>query len=189
MGFGLLWSSRVVPCFVDLQPITFAGTLTLQDALDLHRYRSLCQLRPAFRWLIGVVSALIATALIGVIVVGKSTPLLWVFLVMCAYFPIGWWFERRLMVRWQYRRHPEYYVETTVTVDEKNVSIVNASMDLRLAWSKVGFLLDTPRGLVFMLPTIQVLCFLPQRLFVESNQKTGILEFAARNNIPVRLMK
>ena len=171
------------------QSISFTGKLSLDETLDMHRYRSLCALRPSFRWFMGLFSALIAALLVGVIIHGKGTLQLWVILFLCAYFPVGWWYERRLMVRWQYRRHPEYYIENTFTVDENNVSLCNANMDMRLAWNQIAFLLDTPRGLMFMLPQIRVLCWLPQRLFEGNDFKEAVVGYANKNNVPVRTMK
>lgn len=74
---------------MDNEPISFTGKLTLNEALDIHRYRSLCSLRPSFRWFMGLFSALIAALLIYAIVHGKGNVQLWVILFLCAYFPVG----------------------------------------------------------------------------------------------------
>lgn len=173
---------------MESQSVSFTGRLTLQDTLDLHRYRSLCILRPVFRWLIGILTVVLATMCLAVIVFGKGTIPLWIILGLCVYVLVGWRYERRLAVRRQYRRHPEYFIENTVTVDEANVSISNANMELRLAWSRVAFLLDTPRGLLFMLPQMQALCWLPRRLFENNDYLDGIKKRAALNKVLIRRM-
>ena len=174
---------------MDPQSSSFTVKLTLQDALDLNRYRSLCELRQSMRWLITFVAALLTTTIIFLIVHRQYNIQLFAVLFLCLYVPFSVWFRRDLAVRRQYRHHPEYYIESTVTVDEKNVSISNANMDVRLAWNQIAFLLDTPRGSMFMLPPTRVLCWLPQRLFDGNHSKQAVIEYANRNNIRVRTMK
>lgn len=171
------------------QPISFTGTLTLQDALDLHHYRGLCVLRLAFRWLIGIVAFVLAAICVTVIVFGKGNVLLWIILGLCTYFLVGWRYERRWAVRRQYRLHPEYFIESTVTVDEANVSVSNANMNLRLAWNQVAFLLVTPRGLLFMLPQMRPLCWLPIRLFEGNNCEEEVVAYAEKNQVAVKILR
>lgn len=170
-------------------PITFTGNPSLQDVLDLVRYRSLCQVRPAIRWLIGVLSFLIAASIVLVWYLGHFTATIPLILVLCAYFPIGWWYHAFWVARRHYRKQPEIYVNNTVTIDKASVSISSVGMELRLAWKHIDFLLDTPEGLMFVLPNVRVLCWLPQRLFQGNDHKAAILTYATGNNIPVRSMK
>ena len=174
---------------MDTVPISFTGKLTEQDVLDLVRYRSLCQVRPSIRWLIAVVSFLIAAGCVAVNVLIGFNPLLAFFLLGCAYFPVGWWYHALWAARRHYRKHPELYLENTFTVDADAVRITNADLDYKLVWKHIHFLLDTPKGLMFLLPNTQVLCWLPQRLFEGNNYKTSIFAFAAANNIQVRCIK
>lgn len=173
---------------MDTQPLSFTGKLTLQDALDLNRYRSLCVLRRSMRWLITIFSALLAATIIFLIVHRQYNLQLIIILILCVYVPVAVWYRRDFAVRKQYRRHPEYYIENTVTVDEKSVSISNVNLDMRLNWNQISFLLDTPRGLMFVLPSTNVLCWLPQRLFDGNNFKEAMLGYATKNKVPVRTM-
>ena len=174
---------------MDTPPISFTGTLTLQDALDLNRYRARCVLRRSMRWLITGFAALLAATIIFLIAHHQFNAQLIVILFLCGYVCWGVWYQRDFAVRRQYRQHHEYYIENTVTVDENNLSITNANMDMRLAWKKVIFLLDTPRGLMFTLPNVQVLCWLPQRLFEGNNSKEAVIRHAQKNNVPVRTIE
>ena len=174
---------------MDEAPLSFTGRLTLQDVLDLHRYQALCLVRPSIRWLLGIVSFLIVVFCIWVTVLGIAKSPVWPILILCAYFPVGWWYERRWAVRRHYRHHPEQFLESTVKVTRDDVAVSNASMDLRLAWKHVTLLLDTPCGLLFMVPPTGVLCWLPQRLFEGNGDKQTIIRYASENKVRVRTMR
>ncbi len=72
------------------EPLSFTGTLTLQDWLDLNRYHFRCVLRWPIRLLMAVVSLLNAAL---IIVAGTQThfrTFSFFALALCAYFPFGW---------------------------------------------------------------------------------------------------
>src|SRR2546423_721742 len=98
---------------VATEPLSFTGTLTLQDALDLHHYRSLLIVRRPVRWLLGIFSL----AMISLILVaGFFSHFTWssfIVLAVLLYCPFGWFWLERWQVARNYRKHPEQYVEST----------------------------------------------------------------------------
>ena len=87
------------------EPLTFTGTLSLRDALDLNHYLFRYIVDWPVRILMTVTSALIAAFLIFVVRLGNLTFTLCIILFLCAYFPFGWILHRRLAAWWYYRRH------------------------------------------------------------------------------------
>jgi len=171
-----------------LEPISFTGKLTLQDALDLNWYHWRIIIRPPFRWMVSTVSFLIALLCIwSAFTVGFSSVIV-PLLFLCAYFPLGWMLERSFLVRRRYRRHPEHYVESTVKFAADAVTTENANMQMRLAWNQLGRFVDTPRGLLVLIPPHSPICWLPSRLFEGNDAKEKILSLASSHNVPVTRM-
>ena len=174
---------------MDAEPITFTGRLSEQDAVDMHHYRSLCQVRPTIRWLIGVVMVLLFIPMVAALVLVKVTAPLVLITVFWVLVPSAWWYSDRFSARAHYRRYAELYVQNTVTITPVDVALSNANYSVRMNWNQFSFLSDTPKGLLFVVPPMQTLCWLPQRLFEGNSHKTAILGYAAANNIRVRPMK
>jgi len=173
---------------VSTDRLSFTGRLTLQDTLDLNHYRSLFVVRRTIRWFVGISFALIG---IVVIVAGLYSHFTWpafIVLAVCAYFSVGWLFHERFLVTQRYRRHPEHYVESTVTLTEDSVLVSNINFDMRLNWNQLRSVLCTRRGLLFLLPPYQPLCWLPQRLFEDNDKKGQIIELARTHNVQVKQM-
>jgi hypothetical protein len=173
---------------VTSEPLSFTGTLTLQDTLDLRHYRSLLVIRRPIRWLLATFSLLIISL---VLVAGFHSHFTWpsyVILAVCVYFPFGCFALERLRVARYYRKHPDEYVECTVALSEDSVSVANVNYDMRLRWNQLRSVVSTRRGLLFLLPPQQPLCWLPQRLFDGNTKKQQILELARKQNVPVKQM-
>jgi hypothetical protein len=170
------------------EPISFTGTLTLEDALDLSHFHFRCVLRRSIRVLLGVFSLLIAATVIFVGSMGHFTVSFFLILALCAYYPFGWLIHLRLGVARRYRRHPEQVVETSVMFDNDSVFMSNVHMDMRLNWDRLSAVISTPRGLLFLLPRQSPLFWLPKRLFEDNNHREAILELAAEHDISIRPM-
>jgi len=77
-------------------------------------------------------------------------------------------------------------VESTVALSEDSVSVANVNFDMRLRWKQLRTVVSTRRGLLFLLPPQQPLCWLPQRLFEGNTKKEQILDLARQHNVPVK---
>ncbi len=128
------------------EPISFTGTLSLQDTLDLNYYHWRAIVRWPFRWIVSIFSFLIATLCIWSTVTAGFTSVIIPLLLLCLYFPLGWLVERRFLAARRYRRHPELYIESTVSFASDSVSVENANLQMRLNWNQLRSLLDTPRS-------------------------------------------
>lgn len=170
------------------EPISFTGLLTLDDTLDLHRYH--------FRYLLGwpVRILMAATSLfIGALVFWAArrshfTPFIISVLVLCAYYPFGWLLHRRLAVMWRFRRHPEQFIEHTVTITNDSLSTRSVRADIRFNWDCLAAIVSTSRGLLFLLPPHSIWFWLPQRLFRGNSYKDAILTIAKAHKVVVREM-
>ena len=170
------------------EPLSFTGTLTLQDTLDLHRVHSRVVLRRSIRYLMAVFSLLIATLVIWAGTRSQFTAVSFAILGLCAYFPFGWLALDRLSVARNYRRHPEHFIEHTVTFTDASISASSINADVRVNWNQLAAIVSTPRGLLFLLPPHNVWFWLPQRLFENNDHKETILAFAAEHSISIRRM-
>ncbi len=159
-------------------PVSFTGALTLQDALDLHHYREFCRIRPTIRIAIAVLSV---TILLGAVFslyrARPSAPALFI-IAICVYCPFGMNALSRLQIRRRFATHPEQFIESTVTISRDAVKVHNQKMDLRLQWNQVQSVVDTPKGLLVLLPECNPLFFLPQRLFHGNVYRNRILQYA-----------
>ena len=151
-------------------------------------YHFRCVLRRSIRVLMGVFSLLIATAVIFAGIKTHFTVFLFTVLALCAYYPFGWLIHHRLAVVRRYRRHPEHYIESTVTFTNESVSISNVHMDMRLNWDRLSAIVSTPRGLLVLAPPHTALCWLPQRLFYGNNDREALLELAKEHKVLIRQM-
>ena len=169
-------------------PSSFTGKLSLQDALDLHHYLWRAKVRRPFRWTVNVFSLLIALLCIWSVVVAGFSSVIIPILLLCLYFPLGWIFERRFLVARRYRRHPEHYIESTVSFTADAVSVHNANLQMRLGWNQLRSVIDTPRGLLVLTPPHNPLCWLPNRLFDGNDARESILALASSHNVPITRM-
>jgi hypothetical protein len=173
---------------VTTEPLSFTGTLTLQDALDLHRYRSRLIVRRPIRWLLSAFSLLMMTI---VLVAGFHSHFTWpsyVVLAVLLYFPFGWFWLERVQVARHYRKHPEHYIESTVTLSEDTVAVANANYEMRLRWKQLRAAVITPRGITVLLPPHSPLFWLPQRLFEGNDKREQIIDLAREHNVPIKRM-
>jgi hypothetical protein len=173
---------------VSNEQLSFTGTLTLQDTLDLHHYRSLVIVRRSIRWFLAILSLFLISV---VLVAGFHSHFTWpsfVVLAVLLYFPVGWFGLERLRVARYYRRHRDQYVESTVTLNGDSVAVENVNYQMRLRWNQLSKVVSTPRGVLFLLPPQQALCRLPQRLFLDNDKKERIQNLARQNNVSVKRM-
>lgn len=170
------------------EPLSFSGTLTLQDSLDLNRYHFRCVLRWPIRLLMAVFSLLIATVVVFVGIKAGFSGFSFFVLALCSYYPFGWLLHHRLAVSWRYRRHRDQFIEHTATFTNDDISTSSVHTDLRLNWDRLASVVSTPRGLLFLVPPHTVWFWLPQRLFNGNNHKETILELATEHKIPIRRM-
>ena len=170
------------------EPLSFTGTLTLQDTLDLHRYRSRLVIRRPIRWLLAIFSLLMISV---VLVAGFRSHFTWpayVILAVLLYFPFGWfWLERQQVIR-HYRKHPDQYVESTVTLSEDTVAVANVNYEMRLRWKQLRSAVITPRGIMFLLPPHSPIFWLPQREFDGNDKREQIINLARKHNVPIKQM-
>lgn len=178
----------MVPHFIMTSPVSFTGTLTPQDTLDLRHYRMLCIIRRPFRWLIAVVSASIAALCIFAASETGFSISIALALIYCFYFPFGWFLTDRLSIAHRYRKHPEHFIESTVTLNHDFVTVSNKNMDLRLNWNQLSAIVSTPRGLLFLMPSYAPLFWLPKRLFDRNSFKEKILKIANDQSVPIKQM-
>ncbi len=168
------------------EPISFTGRLELQDLLDIHRYHSRVVMRGSIRALASVFSLFFAGLVIAAWILGGFKPVMLALLIFCAYFPFGWWITDRIAVRRRHARQPDKQIETTVKFTNDSISCANVRGDARLNWNLIFAVLDTPRGLLFLLPDNIIWFWLPQRLFQENLLREGILNLAAEHSIEIR---
>jgi len=168
-------------------PLSFTGKLSLQDTLDLHYYRSLLVVRRSIRWLLAIFSVAIIAIVLVAGLHGHFTWPSYVILAVFVYFLFSCFgLDERLRLARHYRRHPDQYVESTVVLSEESVCVANVNFDVRLAWKELRTVVSTQRGLLFVLPRQQALCWLPQRLFEGNTEKEQVLQLARQHNVPVK---
>lgn len=128
------------------EPLTFTGTLSLQDWLDLNCYHFRCVFRWPIRVLLAVFSLFIASL---VIFLGKKigfTAFSFFILALCVYFPFGWLLHRRLAATWRYQRQRDQFIEHTVIITNDDVMVSSVHTDVRLNWDRLSFIVSTPHG-------------------------------------------
>lgn len=169
-------------------PISLTGRLSLEDLLDIHRLHSRLVIRTSIRVLMATVSLGIAALLVLAGRKAGFTAGTYLFLGLCAYFPFGWWLEKKISIRCAYRRAPEKFIDHTATFTTDSISLSSPKAETRLAWDQIGFIAATPRGLLFLLHPHSVWFWLPARLFSGNSNRDAILELAADHKIPIKTM-
>jgi len=170
------------------KPLSFTGTLSLQDSLDLNRYHFRCVLRWPIRVLLAVFSLFIASLVVFLGMKIGFTAFSFFILLLCAYFPAGWLLHRHFAVSWQYRRHRDKFIEHTVVFTNDDITTLSVHTDVRLNWDRLAFIVSTPHGLLFVISPHAAWFWLPQRLFDGNNYKDTILELATEHKIAIRRM-
>ena len=94
-----------------------------------------------------------------------------------------------LAIRRRYRRHRDKFVEHTASFTDDSVRLASAKSEARITWDLLGFVVATPRGLLFGFLPHAVWFWLPQRLFEGNAQREILLALAARHRVPIREMR
>jgi hypothetical protein len=173
------------------EPLTFRGRLTLEDVLDMQHYRASAALRRPFRlliWSVAVPVALLAArdlyshglAPRNAYGLAPSS-----FLGLCLYAVGGWSLLQRSSVRRHYLKHPDRYLESTIALDDEGLSIRNAKVESRLAWSLIDRVMNTPKGLYFFGLNSHSLVWLPSRAFDVANSKSAVLNLLSQQAVRV----
>jgi len=113
----------------------------------------------------------------------KRTPLS--FLGLCWYAVGGWSLLQRWSVRKHYLKHPERYLESTISLDDTGLSIRNAKVESRLAWSLIDRVMNTPKGLYFFGFNSLSFVWLPLRAFDAANSQSAILNLLSQQAVRV----
>lgn len=170
------------------ESLSFTGRLSLQDTLDIHRYHSRIVVRRSVWWLLATISLLIAAL---VIFAGWRTHFEirnFVVLALCAYFPFGWALLDRWLIKRRYRQQAGQAADATVTFTADAVSTSHPAADIRLRWDQIACVVDTPRGLLFLLPPHAVWFWLPRRVFYGTMEREAVLALVTEHRIPIRRM-
>jgi hypothetical protein len=175
------------------EPVRFTGTLTLQDLLDVQRYHFRLVIRRRFLLLMAAVSVAVAalTLALGGAWIRRDLAY-YAILAGCAWLPFGWAAHHRLRVYWNHLVRRRSQVEHTVTVGPDSILASSPARDLRLDWSEVAAVVDTPRGVLVVLPPNHVWFWLPNRLFDHDGggvrDRARVLKFAVDRGVEVRSM-
>lgn len=167
-------------------PLVFQGSLTLDDVTDIQRYHDLLLLRRPFRWLAGLFTTALAI-LCSSAAIWLNGPNLVTGIVIVVWLCVllGPW-EKKLRAQRHYRKHPEDYPESRVTLTEDRVWVENEERRSDYLWRLVGLVCDTPKGLLFCDRAYQVLFWLPGRLFEGNKKRDEVLQLVARNHVRMR---
>ena len=170
------------------EPLKFTGTLSLKDVLDLEHYLFRYIVGWPVRILMAVISALITALFIFVVHLQNLTFTLWLIWFLCLYCPLGWILHRRARVWWHYCRHRDQYTECTVMLTNESISTSCIRADMRLNWDGVKAIVNSPRGVLFIVPPYSAWFWLPQREFDGNDRKEQILEVAREHNLRIERM-
>jgi hypothetical protein len=94
--------------------------------------------------------------------------------------------QRRWAARRYYRRHPETFKDTEVTLTASRLTIDNELQNTSFAWKLVGVVGDAREGLLFCNKVWQPLFWLPQRLFECPETRRRVLQLVEMNNVQIR---
>jgi hypothetical protein len=167
-------------------PISITGRLDLQDQLDIHRCHLRVMVRTSIRWCAMIFSASLIVLVMTFGCVIEFKPVVFLALVIFAYYPFGWWIIDRLRVRMRYAAQREKFIDHTVTFTNDSVSCSSAVYDMRLNWDQIFTVVNASRGLLILLPENAIWFWLPQRLFDGNELKYYILDLAKEHLIPIR---
>jgi len=166
-------------------PLVFQGRLNLEDVTQIQRYHGRVLLRRPLRWLAGLFATALAALCAGAMFVTGPHPVSIAVIVAWFWLILLPW-ERRWWARRHYRRHPEEYLETRVTLTEDWICVDNEAQRSEFQWKLVGLVCDTPKGLLFCDRTFRALFWLPARLFEGNQLREDVLGLAAQNDATIR---
>lgn len=170
------------------EPISFTGKLSQPDFVDIHSICFRVMIRFSIRCVLAVLSAAIAAFIIVNGIQRHFVLTSYILLVVCAYFPFGWWILGRMAVNRRYWRVRDKLVDNTVTFTNESVFLNSTATDVRLNWDQLEFVVLTPRSLLFFVQPRQVWFWLPQRLFEGNTYKDSIITLLNEHKIQIRRM-
>lgn len=179
----------------DGEVLVFRGRLTEEDVTDIRWCLNRLTVRRSIRWLAYGLAAIVAALCLAAIVVmfrqglSASIGLLVVTLLVLfywAFFLLWLPREQAWRARRHYRRHPEDYLETKVTLTGDHVVTENTDGKSELRWKWVGFVVDVPAGLMFLDTGGRMMFWLPSRLLDGEGLRERVLGLARSKGNRVR---
>ena len=166
--------------------LIFRGSLNLDDTLNLHHYRDLCLMRPGFRFAIYLFAIGVGIpAFLSFFYAGFNLPGL--FLVFVSICIVGNRPINRFFLVRRFMKRPDQFTETTVEISRQKIHITNTNMDLWLPWHQISAICNTSKGILILIHASSPLCWLPQRLFQDTDYKERILQYATAASTPIKI--
>jgi len=168
------------------ETIRLTGSLCASDLRDIRRYQSRLVIRPSLRFVYYALSILIVSLLILVGFYQEFDLRLIVLIIFCVWFSFGRW----VVSRWKFEtalRSGIGQQESTVTLNQESVYCANDESEVRLTWKHIHCIVETPRGLLFVLPPHDTWFWLPGRI-LSNKLREEILSLAEGNCVTIRAM-
>ncbi|MFT3990542.1 MAG: hypothetical protein QM680_03945 [Luteolibacter sp.] len=126
-------------------------------------------------------SLLTALVILYVGVCHEFSPWLVTGLALCVYF-FEWFHIKREKLKRVYRRSPEKFTDNTVIFTNDWISCGSEFYEIRLHWSNLHCLAESPKGLLFLLSEKLDWFWLPQRIFEDNSNREKIIALAKEHS-------
>ena len=170
------------------EPIVITGRLNYEDLLEVRRFRQRRAVRASILVLMGVISGSLLALMVGLSTVTELKPSGYLIIAFFVYWPWGWLMIRRFSGRGRLRRAAASLTDNTATFTDDSISMAGEDASARFAWRRLGEVVQTRDGLMFLLPRGAVWIYLPARVLHE-NDRSEILAAAAAHNVRVTTAK
>jgi hypothetical protein len=145
--------------------LTFTGSLSLKETLEMDRYRLKFFFRPIYRWSLycGAMFFLIMS-IYRIVQFGFSFfPV--IVIIGSIYAIIGWKIERSYRIHRAFKKSENEDRQASVRITEENIYIKNRLMESSFDWQVVKCAINGPGGFLVQVANHQNLFYLPSYLF------------------------
>ena len=166
--------------------LTFIGTLSLQETLDMDRYRLNYVFRPLYRCLLYFMAGFFLIMGIFRLIYYEFSffPVLLLFGSLYALF--GWRIERKYRIKKEFKKYEHDDRPTTVRLNEENIYMKNKLMEATFEWDVIKTLINAPGGILIQITRHQNLFYLPSYLFKNNNKRQKIIKLFELKKIPIK---
>ncbi len=165
-------------------PISLTGRLTLDESIYLAQLHQRLILRPGFRIGLSILFSGLFCTLLSMLV---QFNLQAIFLGATGLYGLYWLhLSPRVRATCSFKAHSDQMGDVTAEIESDKVKVSTESSGAWLPWTEIEYIVDSPRGLIFVLPSNRVWFFLPDRVFPNEKTRDTILALGGDRSISIR---
>lgn len=166
----------------------FVGTLSLQETLEMDKYRLRVMFRPLYRWLLNMIALFLLIMGIYRLVTFEFSFFPVAIVLGAIYGMVGWKIERQYRIKKRFKKDEHEDRETIIRLNKETVYIKNELMETSFDWNVIKRVIKGPAGILVQVTNYQNLFFLPSHYYETNKKQDRLMKLFQTKDIPIKIL-